>query len=53
MESLKNKAEYFQDSERTTRCGWKGTAKYYNVVVGDKKKDNAAWYCRSLGLFTI
>lgn len=40
--SLKN--EYFKPSDYTTACGWKGTANYYSVVVGDHVNENAAWY---------
>ena len=25
-------------------CGWKGTASYYDVVVGDAVNADAAWY---------
>lgn len=36
--------EHFQPSVTTTVCGWKGTARYFNVVVdGDENRD-AAWY---------
>ena len=27
-----------------TICGWKGTASYYDVTVGDKINRDAAWY---------
>ena len=30
------KKEFFQDSSTTSHCPWKGTAKYYNVVVNGK-----------------
>lgn len=36
--------EYFRPSDHTTVCGWKGTAHYYDVVVGDAVNQNAAWY---------
>ena len=36
--------EHFHDSAHHTECGWKGTASYYNVLVGDKTNENAAWY---------
>ena len=32
------------DSDHTTVCGWKGTAKYLNVVAGGDTNGNAAWY---------
>ena len=33
-----------QPSQHTTVCSWKGTANYYDVVVGDDRNANAAWY---------
>ena len=38
------KKEYFTPSSHTTRCAWKGTAHYYNVVVDGNENKNAAWY---------
>ncbi len=38
------KKEYFEESETNTVCGWKGTASYYSVVVGNEKNEDAAWY---------
>lgn len=35
--------EYFIDSSTTSVCGWKGTANYYNVKVGDAINKDAAW----------
>ena len=32
-----------EPSDHTTVCGWKGTASYYHVVVGDERNENAAW----------
>ena len=37
-------AEHFQKSSHETVCGWKGTASYYDVVVGDQRNEQAAWY---------
>ena len=37
-------AEYFVESSTTTRCGWKGTANYYTVVVDGQRNEDAAWY---------
>jgi len=37
-------SSFFEDSDSQTRCHWKGTASYYNVVVDDKKYKNGAWY---------
>jgi uncharacterized protein (DUF427 family) len=31
-------------SSTHTECGWKGTASYYDVVVGDAVNKDAAWY---------
>lgn len=31
-------------SDHTSVCPWKGTAHYYDVVVGDAVNRNAAWY---------
>jgi uncharacterized protein (DUF427 family) len=38
------RSEYFQPSETTTVCGWKGTASYYDVVVNGEINGDAAWY---------
>jgi uncharacterized protein (DUF427 family) len=35
---------FFAASTKTTVCGWKGTASYYDVVVGDKRNEGAAWF---------
>lgn len=37
------KTEYLTPSDKTYECPWKGHAIYYNVVVGDKTDENAAW----------
>ena len=36
--------EFFEPSDYTTECGWKGTAHYYDVVVDGERNQNAAWY---------
>ena len=36
--------ENFRESDATTVCGWKGTANYYDLVVGDDLNEQAAWY---------
>lgn len=36
--------EYFRPSAIHTACPWKGTASYYDVVVGDAVNAGAAWY---------
>ena len=35
---------FFQPSEHTTVCPWKGTAHYYHVMVDGQNNENAAWY---------
>jgi len=35
---------HFRPSATQTVCGWKGTASYYDVVVGDAVNPDAAWY---------
>ena len=35
---------HLRPSETHTVCGWKGTASYYDVVVGDAVNADAAWY---------
>ncbi len=37
-------SEFFTDSSTTSVCGWKGTAKYYNVVVDGQTNADAAWF---------
>jgi uncharacterized protein (DUF427 family) len=36
--------EYFRPSSHHSVCPWKGTASYYDVVVGDNVNTQAAWY---------
>jgi uncharacterized protein (DUF427 family) len=36
--------QHFRASSHSSVCGWKGTASYYDVFVGDKVNANAAWY---------
>jgi uncharacterized protein (DUF427 family) len=35
---------YVRESETTSICPWKGMARYYTVVVGDRENADAAWY---------
>lgn len=35
--------EHLELSGRVTMCEWKGRARYYDVVVGDRRARNAAW----------
>ena len=30
-------------TRQTTVCEWKGLARYYDVIAGDKRAENAAW----------
>ena len=36
--------EHVRESATHTVCGWKGTASYYDVVVGDETNADACWY---------
>lgn len=36
-------AAHYTDSDHTSRCGWKGTARYFNIVVDGETNPNAAW----------
>jgi uncharacterized protein (DUF427 family) len=36
--------DYFQPSNTSTTCSWKGVASYYNVVVDRQVNKDAAWY---------
>jgi uncharacterized protein (DUF427 family) len=38
------KKEFLRPSDTHTTCGWKGIASYYNVEVGGKVNEDAAWY---------
>ena len=33
-----------QPSDKTSVCPWKGTASYYDVVVGGQVNESAAWF---------
>ena len=35
------------ESDTTTECGWKGTANYYSLRVGDRTNPDAAWVYRT------
>ena len=35
--------DYLKPGDRQYTCPWKGKASYYDIVVGDKVKKNAAW----------
>ncbi len=36
--------DHLRPSESHTTCHWKGEASYYDVVVGDRVNQDAAWY---------
>jgi uncharacterized protein (DUF427 family) len=38
------KREFFRDSATKSVCPWKGTARYYTLVVDGKENADAAWY---------
>jgi uncharacterized protein (DUF427 family) len=38
------KADFLRDSSHTTVCGWKGTARYHDIVVQSRTDAAAAWY---------
>jgi len=37
------KQEYLVPTQRSTFCEWKGSAQYYDLVVGDRRASNAVW----------
>lgn len=41
-ESLR--AEHFEDSATHTTCSWKSVASYKDVVVGEARNADAAWF---------
>lgn len=36
--------QYFQDSEHSSDCRWKGRARYFHVEVDGDRNADAAWY---------
>lgn len=38
------KKEFFDKSDMTSFCGWKGTASYYSVTVNGRTNRDCAWY---------
>ena len=36
--------QHFEKGTATSTCPWKGTARYYDVVVDGKRNPDAAWY---------
>ena len=39
--------QYLRETDHTTVCPWKGTAGYFDVIVGDEVNRNAAWIYRA------
>ncbi len=37
------KMEYLKPTPTQTVCGWKGTANYFTIAVGDQENPDAAW----------
>jgi len=37
------RTQYFRESSLTTVCGWKGTARYWDVVVEGRVLTNVVW----------
>lgn len=42
MDSVKK--EYFEKTDFTSFCGWKGMANYFSVSVNGKINKDCAWY---------
>lgn len=38
------KREYFNDSDYSTYCSWKGKASYYHIEAKGITNESAAWY---------
>lgn len=38
------RSAYYKPSATQTVCGWKGTARYWTLVVDGKENPDAAWY---------
>jgi uncharacterized protein (DUF427 family) len=38
------RADVLEPVDTTTVCSWKGTARYYDVVVDGQRNAGAAWY---------
>jgi len=38
------KKEYYQESETSSHCPWKGDASYYSLNVDGNENKDAAWY---------
>ena len=38
------RTEYLRESTTRTKCPWKGTAHYYDLIVDGQTNEDAAWY---------
>ena len=38
------RSEFFQDSDTSSSCHWKGTAQYKTLLVDGEVNEDAAWY---------
>lgn len=38
------KSEFFEKTDHTSVCGWKGEASYYTITVDGQNNENAAWF---------
>lgn len=36
--------DFFSRSDRKTTCPWKGVASYYDIEVGGRRNEGAAWF---------
>jgi uncharacterized protein (DUF427 family) len=41
------KWDRLREVAKTSVCGWKGTASYYDIVIGDQVNAGAAWVYRT------
>lgn len=37
-------ATFLEDSATTSRCAWKGEARYHSIIAGGQTNRDAAWY---------
>jgi uncharacterized protein (DUF427 family) len=35
--------DFFEASDHTSVCPWKGTASYFSIIVDGERNENAAW----------
>ena len=38
------RCEFFEESEHSSHCPWKGDANYFSLAVAGQRNENAAWY---------